>query len=241
MTHTAKQAIALGEQVIDALQLKPKKNGRVDMKFGDKTPEGLGRTIIRMVKETAGDKDAQGAASNTAARQFVELVARLDTTADFEMRDECMENDDAVDTVNSLITRARALQEPHPVDLLEQGLEALAAEYGLEVDRESLQAAREYMDQQVDYHKQLTVEEYERHIRTTQPANRYQFCWIAYKGKVHQVRYAYSFASYGVPAYSPLLGAFYFSDSDGVYMSECITAVWPIEKPTYVEPGKEQT
>jgi hypothetical protein len=37
------------------------------------------------------------------------MIARLDTTEDFEQRGSVMENDDAVDTVDRLISEARDL------------------------------------------------------------------------------------------------------------------------------------
>jgi hypothetical protein len=42
-------------------------------------------------------------------RQLVKMIARLDTTEDFERRGSVMENDDAVDTVDRLISEARGL------------------------------------------------------------------------------------------------------------------------------------
>jgi hypothetical protein len=42
-------------------------------------------------------------------RQFVKLISRLDTSEDFERRESVMENDDAVDTVDRLISEARDL------------------------------------------------------------------------------------------------------------------------------------
>jgi hypothetical protein len=42
-------------------------------------------------------------------RQLVKMIARLDTTEDFEQRGSVMENDDAVDTVDRLISEARNL------------------------------------------------------------------------------------------------------------------------------------
>lgn len=40
---------------------------------------------------------------------FLKMMARLETTEDFEYRGACMENDDAVDTVDRLISEARDL------------------------------------------------------------------------------------------------------------------------------------
>jgi ribosomal protein L29 len=42
-------------------------------------------------------------------RQLAKMIARLDTTEDFEQRGSVMENDDAVDTVDRLISEARDL------------------------------------------------------------------------------------------------------------------------------------
>lgn len=48
---TDEQAQELGHTVIRALGLRTKKNGRVDMLGGDKTPTGLGHTLVRYVHE----------------------------------------------------------------------------------------------------------------------------------------------------------------------------------------------
>ncbi len=42
---------AIGLELIDLLHLKVKQNGRVDTSGGDKTPEGLGRTVARVIEE----------------------------------------------------------------------------------------------------------------------------------------------------------------------------------------------
>jgi hypothetical protein len=42
-------------------------------------------------------------------RQLIKMIARLDTTEDFEQRGSVMENEDAVDTVDRLISEARDL------------------------------------------------------------------------------------------------------------------------------------
>ena len=46
----------LGNKLIEVLNLKVKKNGRVDTQWGDKTPIGLGATVARIVKETLGNQ-----------------------------------------------------------------------------------------------------------------------------------------------------------------------------------------
>lgn len=46
-----KQFEKLGEYVIAKLNLRKKENGRVDTDDGDKTPLGLGKTIVRYVFE----------------------------------------------------------------------------------------------------------------------------------------------------------------------------------------------
>ena len=53
---TEEQARKLGEQLIEVLQLKLKKNGRVDTDWGDKTPVGLGHVVHRMVEEHLKDE-----------------------------------------------------------------------------------------------------------------------------------------------------------------------------------------
>jgi len=45
-----KQAKAAGEKLIEVLNLKVKKNGRVDTEWGDKTPLGLALTVERILK-----------------------------------------------------------------------------------------------------------------------------------------------------------------------------------------------
>ena len=42
---------ALGLEVIRFLGLRTKRNGRVDTGWGDKSPEGLGRSIARITQE----------------------------------------------------------------------------------------------------------------------------------------------------------------------------------------------
>ena len=42
----------LGLQLIEVLQLKIKPNGRVDTRWGDKTPLGLALTVRRLIEET---------------------------------------------------------------------------------------------------------------------------------------------------------------------------------------------
>ena len=49
---TEEEAQVFGEELIKALGLKLKKNNRIDMAGGDKTPIGLGRTIIRMLNDS---------------------------------------------------------------------------------------------------------------------------------------------------------------------------------------------
>ena len=51
MFLTNEQAIKLGQEVIDGLNLQVQSNGRVDTTWGDKSPEGLGRTIACLVEE----------------------------------------------------------------------------------------------------------------------------------------------------------------------------------------------
>jgi hypothetical protein len=48
---TDEQAKELGDKLIDILGLKVKRNGRVDTNWGDKTPEGLARTVQRILEE----------------------------------------------------------------------------------------------------------------------------------------------------------------------------------------------
>ena len=47
-----KQIETFGNELIKLLSLKIKKNGRVDTDGGDKTPLGLGRTVIRLLEES---------------------------------------------------------------------------------------------------------------------------------------------------------------------------------------------
>lgn len=51
----------LGERLIEVLQLKVKRSGegkgRVDTNGGDKTPMGLGRTVLRIVEEEVDGRD----------------------------------------------------------------------------------------------------------------------------------------------------------------------------------------
>lgn len=50
--RTEKQEEALGQKIIEILNLKVRE-GRVDVgEFGTKTPLGLGRVILRLVEET---------------------------------------------------------------------------------------------------------------------------------------------------------------------------------------------
>lgn len=42
---------SIGLSLIAILQLKVKPNGRVDTKWGDKTPMGLARTVKRILEE----------------------------------------------------------------------------------------------------------------------------------------------------------------------------------------------
>lgn len=46
----------LGLKIIKELKLKIMKNGRVDLTNGDKTPVGLARTIVGMIKEHKMEK-----------------------------------------------------------------------------------------------------------------------------------------------------------------------------------------
>ena len=46
-----KQIEQFGNEVIKLLSLKVKENGRVDTDGGDKTPLGLGRTVLRLLDE----------------------------------------------------------------------------------------------------------------------------------------------------------------------------------------------
>lgn len=50
---TDKQIEQFGNEIIKLLSLKLKENGRVDtnIEFGDKTPLGLGKTVIRLLEE----------------------------------------------------------------------------------------------------------------------------------------------------------------------------------------------
>jgi hypothetical protein len=43
-------ATKVGKNIIELLNLKVKKNGRVDTAWGDKTPAGLARTVKRALK-----------------------------------------------------------------------------------------------------------------------------------------------------------------------------------------------
>ena len=52
-----KQTEKFGKKIIKLLSLKIKKNGRVDTDGGDKTPLGLGRTIIRLLEEVEENND----------------------------------------------------------------------------------------------------------------------------------------------------------------------------------------
>lgn len=49
---TEEQYIKFAEKIIEVLDLKVKKNGRVDTNGGDKTPLGLGRTLMRYLEES---------------------------------------------------------------------------------------------------------------------------------------------------------------------------------------------
>lgn len=49
---TEEQEKKIGEEIIELLDLKIKKNGRVNTSFGDKTPLGLGRVILRIIEES---------------------------------------------------------------------------------------------------------------------------------------------------------------------------------------------
>lgn len=49
---TEDQRIKYGEKIIEILGLKVKKNGRVDTSIGDKTPMGLGSTMMRYFEES---------------------------------------------------------------------------------------------------------------------------------------------------------------------------------------------
>lgn len=46
---TEEQENQIGEEIIELLYLKIKKNGRVNTDFGDKTPLGLARTIFSII------------------------------------------------------------------------------------------------------------------------------------------------------------------------------------------------
>lgn len=48
---TDEVAEALGQRIIELFGLKVKPNGRVDTSGGDKTPIGLGKTVLRAVEE----------------------------------------------------------------------------------------------------------------------------------------------------------------------------------------------
>jgi len=51
-TLNEKQIEKLGSEVIKLLFLKVKKNGRVDTGWGDKTPLGLGHTLLRFIEDS---------------------------------------------------------------------------------------------------------------------------------------------------------------------------------------------
>ena len=55
MSEWIPQETQLGEAIIDLFGLPVKSNGRVDTSEGDKTPLGLGKTILRKVKEHLPD------------------------------------------------------------------------------------------------------------------------------------------------------------------------------------------
>lgn len=48
---TENELIARGNALIELLNLKVKKNGRVDTAWGDKTPLGLYHTVLRVINE----------------------------------------------------------------------------------------------------------------------------------------------------------------------------------------------
>jgi len=48
-TLTDERAEILGNNLIQLLHLKVKENGRVDTFWGDKTPIGLAKTVLRVV------------------------------------------------------------------------------------------------------------------------------------------------------------------------------------------------
>jgi hypothetical protein len=52
---TDEQAEKLGQALIHLLGLCAKRNGRIDTAHGDKTPIGLGRTVLRVVEEELAD------------------------------------------------------------------------------------------------------------------------------------------------------------------------------------------
>lgn len=61
---TKEQAIALGKQAVDLLNITVPKNGLIKTKWGIKSLEGLGRSIERLVGEVPlvnfNARDAQG-------------------------------------------------------------------------------------------------------------------------------------------------------------------------------------
>jgi len=51
-----KQAIGLGKSIADILGLKMNKEGRYNTAWGTKTMQGLGLTVLRLVKEAESEK-----------------------------------------------------------------------------------------------------------------------------------------------------------------------------------------
>jgi len=79
MSETKQQGLdrALGEDLIALLSLHVKRNGRVDTRWGDKTPLGLGATVRRVVRNNEGLADPTGLAELVEAAEAGERKLRV--------------------------------------------------------------------------------------------------------------------------------------------------------------------